>query len=102
MQLGILERLVLLSVLPKEGDFMTLKVLRNLREDLSFSEAEHKELQFSRNAETGNIEWQKSGDKVKDITIGEKATDIVKAVLKKLDEEKKLSDDLYTVYEKFM
>ena len=42
MKLAILERVKLLEVLPKEGDILTLKILRKLRESLSFSEAELK------------------------------------------------------------
>jgi len=40
------ERFVLLNNLPKEGDLVTFKILRKLRETLSPSEAEIKEYEF--------------------------------------------------------
>jgi hypothetical protein len=42
MELTILERVKLLELLPPQGDLLTLKILRKLRESLSFSEAELK------------------------------------------------------------
>jgi len=42
MELDIMERVKLLEALPSEGDLLTLKILRKLRESLSFSEAELK------------------------------------------------------------
>ncbi|KKL25025.1 hypothetical protein LCGC14_2409420, partial [marine sediment metagenome] len=46
MKLTIPERLVLVTILPAEGDYTTLKLVRKLRESLSFTEEEHKELNF--------------------------------------------------------
>lgn len=100
MELGVFNRLILLNLLPKEGDFTTLKIIRKLREDLSFSEAEHKDLQFKN--ENGAVQWQQAADIPKDIPIGEKATDIIVDVLKKLDKEKKLQDQHYQLYELFV
>ena len=42
MKLTILERTQLLEALPPQGDILTLKILRKLRETLSFSEEELK------------------------------------------------------------
>ncbi|MDD5510903.1 MAG: hypothetical protein PHI12_08835 [Dehalococcoidales bacterium] len=100
MQLGVFDRLILLNILPKEGDFTTLKIIRKLREDLSFTEDEHKALNFVQ--EEGNIKWQTEADIPKEILIGEKATDIIVEVLKKLDKDKKLTDQHVSVYEKFV
>lgn len=100
MELGVFDRLILLNILPREGDFTTLKIVRKLREDLSFTEAEHKALQFQQ--DEGNIKWQSEADKLKDIQIGEKAMDIIVDVLKKLDKDKKLGDQHISVYEKFV
>lgn len=100
MQLGVFERMILLNILPKEGDFTTLKIIRNLREDLSFSEEEHKVLQFENNGKS--VKWKKAGDVERDIPIGEKATDIIVGVLKKLNADKKLTDEHFSLYEKFV
>lgn len=115
MELNAFHRLILLNVLPKEGDFTTLKIVRKLREDLSFSEEEHKELQFKRPGESykdndgiekivppGQMVWNRAADVPKDITIGEKAADVIVSVLKKLDKDKKLQDQHFDVYSKFV
>lgn len=100
MELGVFDRLILLNILPKEGDFTTLKIIRELRETLSFTEAEHKALQFKQ--EEGNIRWQTEADKPKEIKIGEKATDVIVGVLKDLNDKKKLTDQHFSLYEKFI
>ena len=38
--LSVLERITLLGLLPKEGTILTLRVLRDLQRETSFSEAE--------------------------------------------------------------
>ncbi len=100
MELKVYDRLILLNILPKEGDFTTLKIIRKLREDLSFSESEHATLNFKQDG--GNVQWKQEGDIPKEISIGEKATDIIVEVLKKLDKEKKLQESHYRIYELFV
>jgi hypothetical protein len=46
MKLSVLERLILLNLLPVEGSFTNLKLLRIARENLSFNEEENKALAF--------------------------------------------------------
>ena len=99
MKLSVGERLVLLSILPGEGDFLTIKIIRQLRERLSFTEEEHKQYQFVQ-AE-GRVSWQ-GGNDSKPIEIGDKANEVIVAALKKLDEAKLLRDEHYTLYEKFV
>jgi len=100
MKLNTFERLILLNILPKEGTFTTLKIVRKLRETLSFNEEEHKALNFKE--KDGQIQWVSAADKEKDIVIGEKATDIIVETLRKLDKEKALKDEHYSLYEKFV
>ena len=100
MELLAGERLVLLSVLPKEGNFTTIKVVRELREGLSFNEEEHKVYAFKQEGDF--VIWNKEKDTPKEVKIGEKANDIIKEALKKLNEEKKLRDEHIGLYEKFV
>jgi hypothetical protein len=100
MELGVFDRLILLNILPKEGDFTTLKIVRKLREDLSFSEEEHKALNFQQ--DEGNIKWQSEADKPKEIQFGEKATDLIVSTLKKLNTDKKLTEQHFNLYSKFI
>lgn len=98
--LSVFERLILLSLLPKEGNFLTLKIVRQMRENLSFSEEEHRELELTQEAD--GVRWNTEADLPKEIEIGEKATDIVVGVLKKLDDENKLTEQHFSLYEKFI
>ena len=100
MELGVFDRLILLNILPKEGDFTTIKIVRKLREDLSFSEEEHKALEFK--FEEANVQWVREADKPKEVEIGEKATDLIVETLKKLSSDKKLTESHLPVYEKFV
>lgn len=100
MELQVGERLVLLSVLPQEGDFTTLKIIRELRESLSFTEEEHKTYNFK---QEGNLViWNKEKDVSKEVKVGEKANDIIVEALKKLNDERKLRDEHFSLYEKFV
>ena len=92
--------MMLLNILPGEGDFTTLKIVRKMREDLSFSEEEHKALEFKQEAET--VKWKQDADIERDVNFGEKATDIIVDVLKKLNGEAKLTDQHFGLYEKFV
>ena len=100
MDLQIGERLVLLDNLPREGDYTTLKIIRELREALSFTEEEHKTYNFRQ--EDSQILWDNDKGETKDISIGEKATDIIKDTLKELNDKKKLRDEHFSLYGKFM
>ena len=99
MKLNVLERIMLLDVLPKEGSFVTLKIVRDLRSDLSFSEEEHKKFKFVESQ--GRVNWNPAAEQFKEVHIGEKATDIIVEALKKLDKEKKLTEGHLTLFEKF-
>lgn len=101
MQLSTYERLILLNILPPEGDIITLRIIRKLKDELSFSEEEHKALQFQ-HKEDGLVEWKTDADKPKEISIGEKANDIIVESLKHLNGLKKLTEEHIPIYEKFI
>jgi len=100
MNMSVLERLVALSILPKEGDYATLKILTNLRLSLSFTEEETKAWGITTNPENGKTSWKE--DAVVEIPLGEKATDIIVDALKKLNREEKLPAESMSLYEKFI
>lgn len=99
MKLSVGDRLILLGIIPQQGDFTTLKIVRNMRDELSFSEEEHKELKFRQEVEM--TYWEK-GLADKEINFGEKATDIIVDAFKKLNEQKKLRIEHMELYEKFV
>jgi len=106
MKLTVHERLMIGNILPQEGDFVTLKVLRNLKMDLSFSEAETKK--WSIVSSDGRVDWRLFTDKNKpidqeaEIEVGVKAKDIIVKALAELNEKKKLREEHLTLYERFI
>ena len=89
--LSVKARLVLLAILPAEGDLTTIRIVRELREGLSFSEGEHADLQMQQ--QDGRIMWAEGAVPDKSLDVGPKAQEVVRAALKKLDDEKKLTAD---------
>lgn len=100
MKLSVLERVTLLSILPEQGNFVTLKILRKLRESLAFDETEAKALSISQVDD--RLTWNAQADTGKEIQIGEKASDIIVAALTKLNDENKLTEQHYSLYELFV
>ena len=103
MKLNVRDRVILLSVLPREGDILSLKILRKLREDLSFSEDEQRLFEFKQDLERGQVSWDpKCTDAEKEVMIGVRGLEIVKEALEELNKQKKLHVDMLELYEKFV
>lgn len=96
----VLERLKLLDLLPAQGDITTLRIVRTLREELSFSEAEHAELEFKVDGQ--QIHWNAEKDKGKSVDIGAKAREVIVSALKRASQEQRLALDTVPLYERFV
>jgi len=103
-KLGLFDRLVCLSLLPPEGSFATLKIVRELQMELAPSEEESKKAGLVPNLATGGIEAKEGWDKVepKEIIFGDIAKGIIVAALEKLDKEEKLQQQHVLLYELFI
>lgn len=99
MLLSTADRLVLLSILPQEGNITDLKIIRKIKDDLSFDEADHKICNF-RN-EDDQVKWD-AGLPDKEVTFGEKATDIIVNSFQRLNAQKKLREEHIPLYDKFV
>ena len=100
MELSVAERLGILSILPIRGDYITLKILNQLRMNLSFTEKELKDYGIIEDKENQRVDWQSSV--VIDIPIGEVATNLIVKSLKDLEKRKELPVNLLDLYEKFI
>ena len=100
MKLSVNERVTLLSMLPTRGDYVTLKVLSQLRLGLSFTEEEIKNWGIVNDAANQRVSWQIDGET--EIPIGEVATGIIVDSLRELDRGKNLPFEAMGVYEKFI
>lgn len=100
MELNVFQRLLLLAILPDAGDITTIRIVQKLREDLSFSEEEHKVLQFESDA-LGHTKWQQN-DLTKPVEIGTKAQELIVKQLRALDESKKLTAQHLPIWDLFI
>ncbi len=102
MKLSVINRLVLLNVLPKEGNILTLRIVRDLQSALSFSEAELEALKFQE-LSVGMAWNQKAAETLEaiDIEIGKEAKRVIVVAFKKLNNEQKLTMDMLPTFELF-
>jgi hypothetical protein len=98
-KLTVLERLLALTLLPKEGSYTDLKLVREARENLSFTEEEHKMLNFRE--ENGSTMWDNVVE-AKDVKLGLISERKIQDALKKMDDEGKLTEHFMSLYEKFI
>jgi len=105
-KLNVVERIALLNILPFEGNVVTLKIIKDLQSNLSFSEEEMKRFKMKniRRPDGGTFAvWDADlGEETKEIEIGDVAKDIIVEQLKALEGRKKLRMEMLTLYEKFV
>lgn len=99
IELNVQDRLGLLSLLPREGNLTTLRIVQQLLIELSFSEEEHASLKFQSN--DGELRWNEEADQPRTIAFGAKAMQIVQSLLGDLNEGGKLRMEHLGLCEKF-
>lgn len=106
MELTIFERANLLSILPTQGDFITLNIVHGLRKKVAMTEEEHRLYQPSV-SDDGVMRWRTKDDagnplpEDKTIELSEIETGMIAKELSRLDKEKKLRIEHYELYLKF-
>lgn len=101
VQLNLFERLTVLSLLPREGSFITLKIVGDLQNELAPTEEEIKLSEMKEN-ENGSVQANWSAVPEKEFTLGETAQKIITDALKKLNKEEKLQMQYLSIYTKFI
>lgn len=99
MLLTIKERLVLLNILPGQETYANMLVIKELRDEIGFSEEDHQYIGIKEN--NGDVSWDPGKELDKEISIGVTAYGIIKQAFKKLDSEQVISLELMDVYERF-
>jgi len=98
-KLSIGERLIILQLLPQEGNYATLKLIRDLGNKIGISADEHTEFELTQVGD--KISWNEKGKEEKPIDLKIKEIEIITAALEKLDSEKKLEFRHFSIFEKF-
>ena len=99
IKLIVLERSSLLGILPKEENYLTYKMIMDLKKDLSLSSEEWKECK-GKNLPDGRITWEK--DISKEINIPEVIEAMLIEKLKSLEKAKKINGENISLYEIFI
>jgi len=102
MELAVVDRFLLLGILPPEGDITTLRIVRDLRRDLGFSEEELEAFKIKLHKDTGQVQWDVTTATSKEVPVGPKAHSLIAEALKKLSKEKKLRADHLDLYDRFV
>jgi hypothetical protein len=104
VKLGLFDRLVCLALLPAEGSYATLKIVRELQMELAPSEKESKLAGVVDDLLTGGVQatlgWDKVGDK--EIVFGDIAKALIVSALEKLNKEEKLTQQHFDLYKWFI
>jgi len=89
-------------MLPVEGSVMTIRILRDLKDELGFSEEEVKKSKLKE--VPGGVQWDAGVvEKMhKDVPMGEKARDIIRESLDGLEKQKNLKLVFLVLYERFV
>lgn len=107
MNLTVLERLIAIGLLPSNGKYTTLKLMRELREKLSFTEEELEKYNF-RDGDEDNLEdpkrtyWNEDVEQETDIELTMNEHKMIADALSELDTHRTLTEEHFTLYEKFV
>ena len=99
-KLNVFERMMLMKILPREGNFATLRLVRDLVHKLGLSAEEMDEFDVKVD-DSGLAKWNAKGNEERTIEMKEKEVECIKEALLKLDKSNKLDMQHYSIYEKF-
>ena len=107
MKLTILDRITITGILPKKSDFVTLRIVKELKKRLSFTEEERKEygLQTIHKPDrTGSsIVWNTKGREAEfDIKIEKSKREMIISQLDELNKSKKANNSHLALYDKIV
>lgn len=101
MKLTISERLILLEMLPKEGDYASLKECHKAKLILGFTNEEIKAYGITQ--ADNQVKWTTAGNSyMADLPLSEWITTTIQDALRKKNKDKKLQEREYALYEKFI
>jgi bacterioferritin (cytochrome b1) len=101
VSLNIVERIIVLGILPIESNIVNLKVIKKLKEDVGFSEEEV--LKYDLKIENDQIKWNAAfTNEVKEIEIGIVGLELISNILKDLNTKNKLTEQHLSLFDKII
>jgi hypothetical protein len=102
--LSVQDRLMLIDVLPEESNIVTLRLVREIREQVGFKDSELKRLKFRTVVVDGRarIDWDHKVKIEARVDFSDQAVEIIKSQLQELDGQKKLTEAHLALFDKFV
>jgi len=97
--LNVPERLRIATILPEEGDLLTIRLIRDLKRKVTLSAEEIKRYKAIQVSE--GVQFLPEGLEPTKIEFYPAEVDLIKKQLKDLEEKGKLKEDLLDLYDKF-
>jgi len=99
MKMGLKDRIVLLNTLPKEGDIITIRSIRDLKMDIGLDDAEVE--RFNEIPPPDRDDLSKITGFEKDIPMNATRRGIIKQTLQDLEKQKKLHEAHIDLWDEF-
>ena len=101
MLFNTFERVVLLGILNQNaGNFVDIKIVHNVKMDLALTDKEQKDSKM-KFLDNGNVNADWNAVKPKEIKLFDRAKEIIVKGLKTMSEKEQLTEEHYTLCEKF-
>jgi len=101
--LTVRERFALMSILPKQGNILTLRTISELREQLIFSDEEQKQCGMQ-TLPDGQVTWdvESATARVLHLSINKATCGLIVSALKKLEDKETLTMQHVPLWDKFV
>lgn len=101
MKLNLLDRIVLPGILPKEGSFTDLIIVKDIKKKVSITQEDIKKYKITVQGDA--LQWSTAGAEAEfEYEFEELETKIIKEALQKKHDEKKATEDMIHLYTLFL
>lgn len=101
LDMTVKDRITVLSIFPRETNLVEQTYIRDISDKVVITQEEIKAVEFQYDDELKTYKWNAEKDKPKKIKFTDVERDFILDIIRKLDQEKKITIDIYQLYEKF-
>lgn len=102
MELAVADRIMLNALIaPMASDVLTLRLIRALQEELSFTDEETEALKFERSPDGKGVNWDEEAPQTREFTFSKVVHGLIVEQLQKANAAKSLTLQQLDLYEKF-
>lgn len=98
--LTVSDRIHVLNLLPTEGSYVTVKAIRDFTTKVGFTATEIVDMEIVE--KDGIVTWNEKGKQEVVFDFIDAEAELVRRELRKIDAEEKITNNIFSVYEKFM